>query len=667
MSKEKVLLNDFRSYRFLSELKYAPDGSAAAMVVSQANEENGYDSCIWVYRPQTGFSQLTAQGKEKNLLWLDSNTILFVSQRDSKKKKQAEQGEELTSFYRIPVDGGEAVEMFTVPLKVNSLKPIKDTLYLLTATVDNARPDLSGKTDEEKARLIAQYEKEKKAWQVIDELPYWSNGRHFTNKLRHRLYLFDIESQQLTPVSAPMADVMEAHPSSCGKYIAYTAKEYQHLMPLKNTLYLYNIETGETKVILKDSYRISHFAFWKNGKIIFTGSLCLHFGNNENPCFYLCDLRTGEVSLLAQYDHSVCSGVGSDCRLGGGESFILQDDTLYFTSVVGFYSNLYRLDANTGCIQMVCGDIGSIDQFTKYGDSILAVAFCGDRLQEVYRIADGNAERLSGFNNEFFEKKDIKTPVYHPFVDEDGVSIDGWVLLPQDYDPSKKYPAILDIHGGPKSLFGNVYFHEMQYWASEGYFVLFCNPRGGDGKGNAFADVRGKYGTIDYEDIMLFVDKMLESYPAIDPARLGVTGGSYGGFMTNWIIGHTHRFAAAATQRSIANWLGFNYISDIGYYFGPDQQAADNWTDPEKLWFHSPLKYLNNAKTPTLVLHSDQDHRCPDVEGYQIFSALQRFGVESRMILFHGENHELSRSGKPDNREKRLAEITAWMDRFLKA
>lgn len=239
MSKEKVLLNDFRSYRFLSELKYAPDGSAAAMVVSQANEENGYDSCIWVYRPQTGFSQLTAQGKEKNLLWLDSNTILFVSQRDSKKKKQAEQGEELTSFYRIPVDGGEAIEMFTVPLKVNSLKPIKDTLYLLTATVDNARPDLSGKTDEEKARLIAQYEKEKKAWQVIDELPYWSNGRHFTNKLRHRLYLFDIESQQLTPVSAPMADVMEAHPSSCGKYIAYTAKEYQHLMPLKNTLYLY--------------------------------------------------------------------------------------------------------------------------------------------------------------------------------------------------------------------------------------------------------------------------------------------------------------------------------------------------------------------------------------------------------------------------------------------
>ena len=223
----------------------------------------------------------------------------------------------------------------------------------------------------------------------------------------------------------------------------------------------------------------------------------------------------------------------------------------------------------------------------------------------------------------------------------------------------------------------------MQYWSSEGYFVLFCNPRGGDGKGNEFADVRGKYGTIDYDDIMRFTDKMLEQYPAIDPAKVGVTGGSYGGFMTNGIIGHTHRFAAAATQRSIANWLAFNYVSDIGYFFGPDQQAADNWNNPEKLWFHSPLKYLDNAKTPTLVIHSDQDHRCPDVEGYQIFSALKVHGVDARMVLFHGENHELSRSGKPDNREKRLGDtlaplhtasslspcsptITAWMDRYLK-
>lgn len=666
MPKEKILLNDFREYRFLSELAYSPNGKAAAFVVSKANEKNDYDSNIWVYQSESGFTQMTFRGKEKNLLWLDDNNILFITRRDEDKKEQPPQGEELTSFYQVSLNDGKIREAFTVERKVGSIRPVKDGLYLLNATVDNSRPDLTGKSNEEKSKLLAQYEKEKKAWQIIDELPYWSNGRHFTNKLRHRLYLFDIVTGELIPISNPLTDAGAALVSPCGKYIAYTGKHYKNLMPNQNTLYLYSIETGETKEIIKDSYRVSHFAWWKDDKIVFTASLSQNYGNSENHCFYLCDLKTGEVSLLSDYDYSIGSGIGSDCRLGGGTTFKLVGDELYFTSNVGFYSNLYKMDVNTGTILLICGQCGSVDQFTIAGDSILTTAFVGNRLQEVYEVRDGMLRRLSDFNNDFYEKKDVKAPVYHPFTNADGISIDGWMILPRDYDPNRKYPAILDIHGGPKSLFGDIYFHEMQYWASEGYFVMFCNPRGSDGKGNVFADIRGKYGTIDYDDIMMFVDQMLETYPAIDPSRLGVTGGSYGGFMTNWIIGHTHRFAAAATQRSIANWLSFNYISDIGYYFGPDQQAADNWDDPEKLWFHSPMKYLNNAKTPTLVIHSDEDHRCPDVEGYQIFSALQKFGVESRMVLFHGENHELSRSGKPDNREKRLAEITAWMDRFLK-
>ncbi len=667
--KEKVLLNDFREYRFLSELEYAPDGKNAALVVSQANKKNGYDSTIWAYRPQQGFVKMTSLGKEKGILWLDNRTILFASQRDEDRQKAIQKGEELTTYYKLSLDGGEAQEAFTIGLKVGSLKkiPNRENLYLVSATVDTSRPDLEGKTSEEKDKLLAQYKKENEAWQIIDELPYWSNGRHFTNKLRHQLYLYDSAENKLARVSAPMADAAVSHPSPCGRYIAYTAKEYDSLMPLKNGLYLYSIESGETKVITKDVYRMGQFDFWKDGKVVFAASLCQRYGNNENPFFYLCDLKTGKITQLAEYDHSVGSTVGSDCRLGGGTSFQVQGDYLYFTSVVEFYGNLYRMNLNSGAIELLSTNDGCVDMFalSQQGD-ILAAGFYENRLQEVYFIRDGARNRLSSFNEDFFNRKEIAVPQYHPFVDADGVSIDGWVLLPRDYDPAKKYPAILDIHGGPKSLFGDLYFHEMQYWSSEGYFVLFCNPRGGDGKGNEFADVRGKYGTIDYDDIMRFTDKMLEQYPAIDPAKVGVTGGSYGGFMTNWIIGHTHRFAAAATQRSIANWLAFNYVSDIGYFFGPDQQAADNWNNPEKLWFHSPLKYLDNAKTPTLVIHSDQDHRCPDVEGYQIFSALKVHGVDARMVLFHGENHELSRSGKPDNREKRLAEITAWMDRYLK-
>lgn len=239
-------------------------------------------------------------------------------------------------------------------------------------------------------------------------------------------------------------------------------------------------------------------------------------------------------------------------------------------------------------------------------------------------------------------------------------------MKPVGYEEGKQYPAILDIHGGPRTVYGTVFYHEMQVWANQGYFVFFINPRGSDGRGNGFADINGKYGTIDYEDLMKFTDVVLERYPAIDQQRVGVTGGSYGGFMTNWIIGHTNRFKAAASQRSIANWISFAHTSDIGEFFTKDQQQADTWESVEELWWHSPLKYANQVTTPTLFIHSNEDYRCPYSEGLQMYSALVEHGVEARLCMFKGENHELSRSGKPRHRVKRLEEITNWMQQHLK-
>ena len=200
-----------------------------------------------------------------------------------------------------------------------------------------------------------------------------------------------------------------------------------------------------------------------------------------------------------------------------------------------------------------------------------------------------------------------------------------------------------------------------------GYFVFFCNPRGSEGKGNAFADIRGIYGTIDYEDIMKFTDIVLEKYTNIDKSRVGVTGGSYGGFMVNWIIGHTDRFKCAASQRSISNWIDDFGTTDIGYYFNPDELGGDVCSGFDKLWEQSPLKYANNAKTPTLFIHSEEDYRCYQTQAFQMFTALKYYGVESRICLFKGENHELSRSGKPKHRVRRLKEITDWFEKYLKA
>jgi dipeptidyl aminopeptidase/acylaminoacyl peptidase len=240
-------------------------------------------------------------------------------------------------------------------------------------------------------------------------------------------------------------------------------------------------------------------------------------------------------------------------------------------------------------------------------------------------------------------------------------------MRPVGFEVGKKYPTVLHIHGGPKMAFGDVFVHEMQCWTANGFAVLFCNPRGSDGRGDEFSDIRGKYGTIDYDDLMSFVDWAEENLPFVDKSRLGVTGGSYGGFMTNWIVGHTNRFRAAVTQRGICNWVSMTGMSDIGYYFVPDQQAADIWSeaDVEELWRRSPLKYAGNVRTPTLVIHSDEDHRCEVSQGLQMFSALKRQGVDSKICVFKGENHELSRGGRPRPRLARLLEILAWFKERL--
>ena len=252
------------------------------------------------------------------------------------------------------------------------------------------------------------------------------------------------------------------------------------------------------------------------------------------------------------------------------------------------------------------------------------------------------------------------------FLNTDGVDIDGFVMKPVGYEPGKRYPGILHIHGGPKMVFGPGFHHEMQLWAVSGFFVCYCNPRGSCGKGNAFADLQGKYGEVDFRDLMEFTDEVLRRYPEIDADRMGVAGGSYGGFMTNWVIGHTDRFRCAVSQRSIANYVGDYLLSDIGYYYVPDQQLGTIWEHPERLWKASPLTYADRVKTPTLFIHADKDYRCTLANGLEMFAALKLHGVESKLCMFYGEDHGLSREGKPSNRISRLSEILRWMDEHLK-
>jgi dipeptidyl aminopeptidase/acylaminoacyl peptidase len=244
--------------------------------------------------------------------------------------------------------------------------------------------------------------------------------------------------------------------------------------------------------------------------------------------------------------------------------------------------------------------------------------------------------------------------------------LQGWILKPPGFDARKKYPAILEIHGGPLAQYGNIFMHEFYYLAAQDYVVFFSNPRGGQGYGEAHAKaIWNSWGSADYEDLMAWSDFMADQ-PYIDGKRMGVTGGSYGGYMTNWIIGHTDRFKAAVTQRSLSNLTSFLGSGDLNWMFREVFDDVPLWENIENYWRMSPIKYFGNAKTPTLVIHSEQDLRCPIDQGEQVFVALQQLGVESEMVLFPEEPHGLSRTGRTDRRIVRLGHIHRWFDRYLK-
>lgn len=342
----------------------------------------------------------------------------------------------------------------------------------------------------------------------------------------------------------------------------------------------------------------------------------------------------------------------------------IKEDKLYFTTSEDGNSYLNEID-KYGNIKRTIEKNGSVDSYDVSQGKVIFIALRRKKLQEIY-LKSGLYEVQKTNINEWVQKERKIANVDKISTESDlGVKVDGWIMKPVDFEEGKKYPAILNIHGGPKSAFGDVFFHEMQYWSGKGYVVFFCNLRGSNTRDNEYSDIRGRFGTIDYEDIMNFTDAVLEKCPYIDRERLGVTGGSYGGYMTNWIIGHTDRFKAAVSQRCISNWISKFNTTDIGYYWVEDQNEATPWSDVNKLWDHSPIKYANKVKTPTLFIHSDEDYRCYLGEGIQMFTALKYHNVESKLCVFKGANHELSRSGNPLQRIGRLKEITKWFDSYL--
>jgi dipeptidyl aminopeptidase/acylaminoacyl peptidase len=346
---------------------------------------------------------------------------------------------------------------------------------------------------------------------------------------------------------------------------------------------------------------------------------------------------------------------------------------IYFQAAYHGSVVLKRLSVDNGQLTEVVGEGGVVGSYS-FDKSHARVAYFFGQMHDPGQIHlkeltdDGQTTRhLTRVNRALFDALDLSKVEEVWFKGPDGNDLQGWILFPPGFDPKKKYPSILEIHGGPLTQYGKFFMHEFYYLAAQGYVVYFCNPRGGRGYGEAHAtSIWGAWGTTDYADVMAWTD-LLAAKPYIDPRRMGVTGGSYGGYMTLWIIGHTDRFKAAVAQRVVSNFVSEWGSSDLNWTFEYEVKAGPPHQDFQKWWDMSPMKYIGNAKTPTMITHSENDLRCPIEQGEQAFVALKRLGVETEFIRFPDEFHGLSRTGRTDRKIARLGHIARWMEKYLKS
>lgn len=625
--------DSFKDFTFISKLKALKNSDDIFCVTTTANiEENKYDSNIHKVGDNKNF---TNSNKDSSFFELSDGDLLIV--RNSEK----EENSDTTSFYRLPVNGGEAVKEFDIDLKsVDVLFELEDS-FIVKYEFDRHH-EMNKITEEEKNDDV----------EVLTELPYFENAVGFTDKKRTRLARYFPSINKTDILTDEFSNISSVDINDDKSKLIFVRNSYENVMKIEDELVEYDLKSGKESVILQ-GFMIMSAKYFNDDIVILATNGKEHGLNQDCEIYKIVD---NKAIKLNEEHYCLYNSIGCDLKYSSGSQIEKTDEFMYFVILEGYGSAILRMDKNYK-FDKIFSTNNSINMISVKNDDVYYVLITENHGQEVYKL---NEEQLTHLNNDEYHisKKDKFT------FENDGNSFTGWVIYPKDYDENKKYPGILSVHGGPKTVFGEVLFHEMELLSAKGYFVFYTNPRGSDGYGNEFMDIRGKYGDVDYSDLMKFTDIVMDKYP-ID--KLGYTGGSYGEFMANWMMTHTNRFDCFVSQRSISNWISFSLISDIGYYFGTDQNHTETVLDDyDKLWDKSPLKYAKNAHTPTLFIHSTKDYRCPVSEGMQMFQALKLNNTQTRFVMFYGENHELSRSGKPKNRIRRLKEICDWFDEYLR-
>jgi len=657
----------------VSDPQVSPDGNRVLLGRGHVGDQNQIVSNLWVTTVDGSQAprQFTSGDRDRHGRWSpDGRQVAFTSARD---KRQPQ-------IYLLESDGGEARRLTEFPegtIGEWAWSPDGNTLAVSFRETDPDRTLAAEALREDSGGSTPPWE--------IEDLFYRLDGDGYFGSQRFRLYLVDAQTGEhrllFARGSAPSFSFDWSHDSS-ELLLATNVSREPLLTPWKDALFRVDAQTGRVSRIsgLPEGWK-SVARYSPDGKrVLFAGREGRETWGVRNTHLYSCQLDGSDLkNLTGHTDFCLSATVISDTSEAAfGVHYEFTADGRHVLMGFGWHgaSVVATVPVSGGKVRLLSSGPASTVMGNLAADGRLMAVCTSDALTlpevAVAEIRGGaqlrelSTRTLTRFNQPLLEQLELSKPIETWITAEDGTRVHAWVMNPPGRSKGpRRRPAVLQVHGGPHALYGTTFFHEFQVLAAAGHVVVFSNPRGSKGYGEEHCTaIQGRWGEADWVDVQA-VAGFMEHQQNIDPRRIGIAGGSYGGYMTNWAITHSDRFAAAITDRCVSNLVSMTGSSDYPLVPG-EYWPGNSWDDNQEIWRQSPIRSIRNASTPTLVIHSEGDLRCNIEQGEQVFAALKMLGVPTRFVRYPQESsHGMSRCGPTDLRIHRLGEILNWWKQHL--
>ena len=653
-TKRGLIPEDLLQFRWLDELALSPTAAHVAYTVRRPDAaSNGYITNLYIRDLDAGSVVRLSNNR--------SSASSIAWSREGERLAYNLAGAEGNEIRVYSVSGGEEKVISLEGQAISSLDWSADGRRLAGVRWTPQRhADDRGPAPDLPAPTI----------KVVRRLRYKQDGIGWVHDRFMQIWTVDLQSGDISQLTSSECDYMEPCWSQSGDRLAFIGLAREQNEELgQGQIFVCDVPGGQPRRLLPDWVGACRSPAWGEDDryIAFAGHMAEAPTNRRvfmQP--YVADVEAGTATRLApEIDDEVGNYAVADQRKGLANITVrwaAGDPWIYFLLTEQGATNLLRVNTAGELERLVSGDSVTFEYSPAPGDVVAYGQADPSSPGELYIWRDGDVEKLTDLNP-WLRDHLLATPEAYWYDGLDGDKVHAWVMTPPHMEEGRRYPTIVYVHC---SMFSWDFNHEFQCYANAGYVVAYFNQRGTTaGYGQAWTRAsEGDQGGRDYEEVMLGVDELV-SRPYVDATRLGVTGGSCGGFMTNWVVGHTDRFAAAVTQRSIVNQISFFGTADIGPECTEGETGSNAWRDLDAVWRQSPLAYAENITTPLLIIHSDEDHRCPLEQAEQLFAALRWMGKEVELVIFEGENHGLSRGGRPGNRIERQRRILGWFQKYL--